>query len=135
MLAEHDGFFAYTIGQRKGLNLQRPAPDGRPRYVLGIEPVTGTVTVGPASRTGCTDDHRGPAGVLRAATRRGSRCGPSRNCGRTAAPCRGSADLVDGRIRLTLDEPVRAVAPGQTVVLYDAGDDYVIGAGTIVRAA
>ena len=35
---------------------------------------------------------------------------------------RGSADLVDGRIRLTLDEPVRAVAPGQTVVLYDAGD-------------
>ena len=28
---------------------ERPAPDGRPRYVLGIEPVTGTVTVGPAS--------------------------------------------------------------------------------------
>ena len=42
---------------------------------------------------------------------------------------------MDGRIRLTLDEPIRAVAPGQTVVLYDAADDYVIGAGTIVRAA
>jgi len=48
---------------------------------------------------------------------------------------RGSADLVDGRIRLTLDEPVRGVAPGQTVVLYDSGDEFVIGAGTIVRAA
>ena len=47
---------------------------------------------------------------------------------------RGSADLVDGRIRLTLDEPVRGVAPGQTVVLYDSDDDYVIVAGTIVRA-
>ena len=52
VLAEHDGYFAYTIGQRKGLNLQRPAADGRPRYVLGIEPVSGTVTVGPASGSG-----------------------------------------------------------------------------------
>jgi 2,4-dienoyl-CoA reductase (NADPH2) len=47
----------------------------------------------------------------------------------------GSADLVDGRIRLTLDEPIRGVATGQTVVLYDSDDEYVIGAGTIVRAA
>jgi tRNA-uridine 2-sulfurtransferase len=42
---------------------------------------------------------------------------------------------VDGRIRLTLDEPIRGVAAGQTVVLYDPDDDHVIGAGTIVRAA
>ena len=45
----------------------------------------------------------------------------------------GSADLVDGRIRVTLDEPIRAVAPGQTVVLYDDSNHYVIGAGTIIR--
>jgi tRNA-specific 2-thiouridylase len=42
---------------------------------------------------------------------------------------------VDGQIRLALDEPIRGVAPGQTVVLYDSGNEYVIGAGTIVRAA
>ena len=47
MLGDHDGAYAFTVGQRKGLNLTRPAPDGRPRYVLSITPVTNTVTVGP----------------------------------------------------------------------------------------
>ena len=39
---------ASPSGQRRGLRIGRPAPDGRPRYVLDIEPVSGTVTVGPA---------------------------------------------------------------------------------------
>jgi tRNA-specific 2-thiouridylase len=132
-LGEHDGSFAFTIGQRKGLNLQRPAPDGRPRYVLGIEPVTGTVTVGPATSLDVS--------MIVAERVVFSRGTPPQFPLRTVAQLRahggvvrGSADLVDGRIRLTLDEPVRGVAPGQTVVLYDSDDDYVIGAGTIVRA-
>ena len=45
-LGSHDGAYAFTVGQRRGLRLDRPAEDGRPRYVLGIEPVTRTVTVG-----------------------------------------------------------------------------------------
>ena len=133
VLAEHDGFFAYTIGQRKGLNLSRPAPDGRPRYVLGIEPVSGTVTVGPASGLDVS--------VLTADRVVFSRGEPPQFPLRTVAQLRAhggtvpaSADLVDGRLRLTLDEPLRGVAPGQTVVLYDAGDSFVIGAGTIIRA-
>src|SRR5215472_12531761 len=48
VLGEHDGAYAFTVGQRKGLGVRRPADDGRPRYVLDIEPDTGTVTVGPA---------------------------------------------------------------------------------------
>ena len=48
VLAEHDGVLAYTIGQRKGLGVQRPAADGKPRYVPVIEPVSGTVRVGSA---------------------------------------------------------------------------------------
>src|SRR5256884_343322 len=47
-LGSHDGSYGFTIGQRKGLGITRPAPDGRPRYVLSIEPVSSTVTVGPA---------------------------------------------------------------------------------------
>ena len=35
----HDGAYAFTVGQRRGLRLDHPAADGRPRYVLGIEPV------------------------------------------------------------------------------------------------
>jgi tRNA-specific 2-thiouridylase len=134
VLAEHDGYFAYTIGQRKGLNLHVPAPDGRPRYVLGIEPVSGTVTVGPASgldvRTIIADRVVFSRGV------------PPEFPLRTVAQLRahggtvsGSADLANGAIRLMLDSSVRGVAPGQTVVLYDADDEFVIGAATIIRTA
>src|SRR6185437_2662574 len=48
VLARHDGVHGFTVGQRRGLGLGQPAADGRPRYVLGIEPVSGTVRVGPA---------------------------------------------------------------------------------------
>ncbi|MEY3625197.1 MAG: tRNA 2-thiouridine(34) synthase MnmA, partial [Actinomycetota bacterium] len=33
-LGEHDGHVGFTIGQRKGLRIGRPAADGKPRYVL-----------------------------------------------------------------------------------------------------
>ena len=46
VLGEHDGAYAYTVGQRKGLAIGHPAPDGKPRYVLSIEPVRNTVVVG-----------------------------------------------------------------------------------------
>ncbi|MGH3400856.1 MAG: tRNA 2-thiouridine(34) synthase MnmA, partial [Streptosporangiaceae bacterium] len=40
VVGAHDGSYGFTVGQRKGLNIGRPAPDGRPRYVLDIEPVS-----------------------------------------------------------------------------------------------
>src|ERR1700729_4045286 len=52
VLGSHEGAFGFTVGQRKGLRLDRPAPDGNPRYVLSIEPVSNTVTVGPADALG-----------------------------------------------------------------------------------
>ena len=38
---------SYTVGQRRGLHLERPAADGRPRFVLAIEPAANRVVVGP----------------------------------------------------------------------------------------
>jgi tRNA-specific 2-thiouridylase len=142
-LAEHDGAFAFTIGQRKGLRLNRPAPDGRPRYVLGIEPVSGTVTVGPAAALDVRlivaervvfPGGRRPEFPVRVQAQ-------LRAHGETVG---GSADLVDGELRLSLEQPTRGVAPGQTVVLYGGvglpgpsggphPDQFVIAAGTIVR--
>ncbi|HZE18136.1 MAG TPA: tRNA 2-thiouridine(34) synthase MnmA, partial [Mycobacterium sp.] len=46
VLAEHDGVHGFTIGQRKGLGIAGPGPDGRPRYVTAIDAATATVHVG-----------------------------------------------------------------------------------------
>ncbi|MDQ2847155.1 MAG: tRNA 2-thiouridine(34) synthase MnmA [Actinomycetota bacterium] len=130
-LGTHAGHFSYTIGQRKGLGLSRPAADGRPRYVISIEPVSGTVTVGPASGL----DVRQIEAAHRIVYSTGK---PPTFPLRTVAQVRahggtvsGTADLVDGAIRVDLDEAVHGIAPGQTVVLYDTGDEFVIGAATI----
>jgi len=130
-LGTHDGHFGYTIGQRKGLGLNRPAADGRPRYVLGIEPVSGTVTVGPASGLQVTE--------IVAANRIVYSTGrqpqfPMRTIAQVRAhggTVSGTANLVAGAITVSLDQPVSGIAPGQTVVLYDPDGTYVIGAATI----
>lgn len=47
VLGHHEGALGYTVGQRRGLSIGRPADDGKPRYVLSIRPVSNQVVVGP----------------------------------------------------------------------------------------
>ncbi len=133
VLARHDGSYGFTIGQRKGLGLDRPAADGKPRYVLGIEPVTGTVTVGSADRLAVTEIGTGPA-VLHTVRPTDF---PLRSVLQVRAhggTVEAAADLVDDGFRLTLDSPLRGIAPGQTAVLYDPAGESVLASATIVRA-
>src|SRR6185436_19955765 len=37
VLGAHQGSFGFTVGQRHGLHLDRPAADGQPRYVLALQ--------------------------------------------------------------------------------------------------
>jgi tRNA-specific 2-thiouridylase len=132
VLGEHGGAFGYTIGQRKGLHVDKPAPDGRPRYVLSIEPVTRTVTVGPAAGlqvreitaerpvwTGCRPPSE-PTECLVQLRAHGE-----------IHPCRAWQD--GDTLNITLLDPARAVATGQAAVLYDG--DTVLGSATISRTA
>ena len=48
VVGEHDGAYAFTVGQRRGLALGRPAAEGKARYVVDVQPSTNTVVVGPA---------------------------------------------------------------------------------------
>ena len=47
VLGKHEGALAFTIGQRKGINVGFPTDDGKPRFVLEIRPKDNTVVVGP----------------------------------------------------------------------------------------
>jgi tRNA-specific 2-thiouridylase len=128
VLGQHDGAYAFTVGQRRGLRVGTPAGDGRPRYVLDIEPVSKTVIVGPAEGldvseitatrpvwTGCTApvEPRDCLVQLRAH-------GEVHAC---------TAWLDGGALRIRLHHPARGVARGQAAVLYDS--DAVLGSATI----
>ena len=64
VLGEHDGSFAYTIGQRKGLKLDRPGP-GRPAPVRAGHRTGQRDRDGrPGHRAGRLDDHRRAGGLL-----------------------------------------------------------------------
>jgi tRNA-specific 2-thiouridylase len=131
VLGSHDGSYGFTIGQRKGLQLDRPAPDGRPRFVLSIEPVSGTVTVGPADSL--------DVGEIEARRPVWSGCPPPAGpieCGvqlRAHGEVHGCVCEPHGdRVKITLREPARGVAPGQAAVFYDGLT--VLGSATITAA-
>ncbi|HVT21536.1 MAG TPA: tRNA 2-thiouridine(34) synthase MnmA [Mycobacteriales bacterium] len=132
VLGSHDGAYAFTVGQRKGLNIGRPAPDGKPRYVLSVSPVDRTVTVGTADRLEVSRIDCGAP----------TWCGeaPSDDRIRALAQVRAHAEpvscvaqVIDGRLVVELDDRLAGIAAGQTLALYDA--DRVLGSATIERAA
>jgi tRNA-specific 2-thiouridylase len=131
VLGSHEGSWRFTIGQRKGLRIGTPAADGRPRYVLDIEPVSGTVTVG--SREQLAVD--------------GLDCIRPLWCG---APPSGPLEctvqlrahgeehravVVPGPsgFSVSLRDPAFGIAPGQACVVYDG--TRVVGSGTIVATS
>jgi tRNA-specific 2-thiouridylase len=117
------------VGQRKGLRIGRPAADGKPRFVLDISPVSGTVTVGAREQLAVdwlTGTHVRWCGS-RPTEPGWFDCAAQVRAHGAAAPA--SARLVDGGLQVRLIEPMTAVAAGQAVVLYDG--DRVIGSATI----
>jgi tRNA-specific 2-thiouridylase len=127
-LAQHDGTFHFTIGQRRGLGVS----SGERTYVLDIDSESNTVVVGPGdllARRGLRADRvswvageppsEGPFEAEVRIRYRGQDT-PA------AIDCDGDRAFVEFR------SPQRGVAPGQSVVFY-RGDE-LLGGGRIVEA-
>jgi tRNA-specific 2-thiouridylase len=135
ILGRHRGLIHYTVGQRRGLGIAAAAP----LYVLALDRERNCLVVGPerelaARRVTCdqvvatiTDFPATgpPSGV------KGNWIARIRH--RHAGTSVASWSLAEGELVVTLAEPARAVAPGQSLVLYR--DDLVLGGGRIRVAA
>jgi len=128
-VGEHSGAYAFTVGQRRGLHLGRPAAGGEPRYVVEVRPDTNTVVVGTGELLGVdtiTGDHA-------------RWCGPApEGAVSVGAQVRAHGEEIpamawaDGEmVEVRLERRIRGVAPGQSVVLYDG--TRVVGSATIAR--
>ena len=132
VLAEHDGVHGFTIGQRKGLGIAGPGPDGLPRYVTDIDAETATVRVGAAADldvwalTGQRPVFTSGAGFAAPVE-----CEAQVRAHGETVPA--VAELADGELVVRLRSALRGVAPGQTLVLYgpDADGDEVLASATI----
>ena len=123
VLGRHDGAVGYTMGKRKGLGLS-----SGPWYVREVQSDANRVVVGRRAtlerhaleleRTSWLDGAP-PAGQVRVQVRHRQRSTPAR------------VESQGDRVRVFLDEPVWAPAPGQATVVYDADDARVLGGGWI----
>jgi len=127
VLGQHNGVAFYTIGQRRGLGLAAP----HPLYVVDLDAARNRVVVGDVAalaRETFTVERCNwipfdtPAAPLEATVKiRYSHPGTPA----TVTP------LAEGRARVRLHTPQRAVTPGQAAVFYDG--EVVLGGGWIAR--
>ncbi|MFN2318763.1 MAG: tRNA 2-thiouridine(34) synthase MnmA, partial [Dermatophilaceae bacterium] len=130
VVGTHAGSHGFTVGQRRGLGLDRSSLDGQPRYVVQVDATQNQVVIGTADLLSVTEivgDHV-------------RWCGPPQDGHvRVGAQIRAHGEEIPatayvdaGVLRVRLDRPVRGVAPGQSVVLYDG--TRVVGSATITGA-
>ena len=123
-LGEHGGLPLYTIGQRKGLGIAA----GEPLYVVGTDAARNAVIVGDAS--GLYRERFIARGVSWTSAAPDAPIAAEVKVRYKATPVAAVVTpLPDGRVAVSLDEPQRAITPGQGAVFY-RGDE-VLGGGII----
>jgi tRNA-uridine 2-sulfurtransferase len=132
LVGSHDGSYGFTVGQRRGLAIGTPAPDGQPRYVLDIEPVSATVRVGPAAALD-VDEITGVRPVWNGCEPPGQPIEADVQLRAHGETYRATCWLDNGDVRIRLHRPARGVARGQAAVLYDG--PAVLGSATIASTA
>ncbi|HUJ13704.1 MAG TPA: tRNA 2-thiouridine(34) synthase MnmA [Thermoanaerobaculia bacterium] len=128
VLGHHDGYYQFTIGQRRGL---QAGGNAERTYVIDVNAFTKRVTIGPASALERSE-------LIAERVHWISGDAPSSGIDVQARVRSRAADvsaritpLHGGRARVEFAQKLRAVAPGQAVVFYDG--DLCLGGGWISR--
>lgn len=141
VVGSHQGAHAFTVGQRKGLQLGYPADDGKPRYVLEVRPKTNEVVVGPKEALAISElagAQMSFAGLDPIAS--GYAQATDEGCEEFdchvqvrahADPVPARARISEGELVVRVEEPLLGVAPGQSAVIYVG--TRVVGQATIDR--
>ena len=132
VLGSHEGSYGFTVGQRRGLRIDNPARDGRPRYVLDIEPVSGDVRVGTAEELE-VDEITAVRPVWSGRTPPDQPIDVVVQLRAHGETFPATCSQQDGEVHIRLHEPARGVARGQAAVFYDG--DIVLGSATIASTA
>ena len=138
VLGRHHGAIRYTIGQRKGLGVAL----AHPVFVTSVDPQANRIVLGESedlmSRALVADDWiwSAPASRMEAALDRAGEAGVPVTAKvryhQQDQPARLMRGDNPGSYRVVFDQPQRAIAPGQAVVVYQG--DVVLGGGTAVAA-
>ena len=124
VIGEHNGFARFTIGQRKGL----PGGFPEPMYVVAIAPESRAVVIGTANELFGYQVELTDLNWLADPLEAGDTCQVQVRYRTTAVAAR-IATIDGARATLDLAEPVRAITPGQSGVLYDGSR--LLGGGLI----
>lgn len=127
VIGRHRGLMYYTIGQRRGIGIARPAP----LYVIALDPGRNAVIAGEKKHLyqDCLQAREvswiagaAPSEPLRvhAKIRYLHRPAPA-----VVAPLDGT------RVSVRFDSPQLSITPGQSVVFYEPEEKYVLGGGII----
>lgn len=127
ILGRHKGLINYTVGQRKGLGISY----SEPLYVCGKSVSDNAVILGAQSELyRCELTARDFNWIsLESSPEKPIEVGVRTRYHAKEARAEVSANT-DGTVTVRFEEPQRAIAPGQAVVLYDG--DIVVGGGRIV---
>jgi tRNA-uridine 2-sulfurtransferase len=125
VVGEHHGYARYTIGQRRGL----PGGSAEPRYVVAIRPERREVVIGTAEELGGHRVRLEELNWLAPALLAAETCEVQLRY-RARAVAATVLGTTPDTIDLALAEPVRAITPGQSGVLYD-DSGRVLGGGVI----
>ena len=124
VVATHDGFERFTIGQRKGLGVAF----GEPKYVVEILPESRRVVVGDKTDLERTQLSADRLNWLIDDVPETIRCHAKIRYRHTAASAKARL-MGEDRLEVEFDEPQTGIAPGQAVVVYNG--DRVLGGGWI----